>query len=137
MDLVDTIPDVRFWSKILRCSIPTLHLITDREVKVTDLEFFLISEISISHQSVIRKHSSFKYKNLGGSKYRTSSYSSDFVFISFLLQMHFSFIGKALFRRATMFCNSSYYTLWCKMIFPCVGQSRSFHQVYKKLYLVQ
>ena len=43
------------------------------------------------------------------SKYRTSSYSSDFAFI-FLLQMHFSFIGKAQFRRATLFCDSSY--LW-------------------------
>ena len=26
----------------------------------------------------------------------------------FLLQMHFSFIGKAQFRRATLFCDSSY-----------------------------
>ena len=43
------------------------HLLTDIEVKVTDLEFFMINEMSISHQSVIRKHSSFKYKNLGGS----------------------------------------------------------------------
>ena len=49
MDLVDTIPDVRYWSKILRCSIPTPHLFTDLEVKVTDLEFFMINEMSISH----------------------------------------------------------------------------------------
>ena len=67
MDLVDTIPDVRYWSKILGCSIPTPNLLTDLEVKVTDLEFFMINEMSISHQSVIRKHSSFKFKNLGGS----------------------------------------------------------------------
>ena len=40
---------------------------TDLEVKVTDLQFFMINEMSVSHQSVIRKHLSFKYKNLGGS----------------------------------------------------------------------
>ena len=40
MDLVDTTPDVRYWSKILRCSIPTPRLLIDLEVKVTDLEFF-------------------------------------------------------------------------------------------------
>ena len=48
----------------------------------------------------------------GGIKYRTSSYSSDFEFIFFFffwLQMYFSFIGKAQFRRATMFWDSSYY----------------------------
>ena len=71
--------------------------------------------MSILHQSVIRKLSSFKYKNLGGSAsiplLLTSVYMpwvgaggqniehphtlailSSFVF---LLQMHFSFIGKA------------------------------------------
>ena len=58
MDLVDTIPDVRYWSKI-----PPPP---DLEVKVTDLEFFMINEMSISHQSVIRKYSPSKYKNLGG-----------------------------------------------------------------------
>ena len=67
MDLVDTLPDVRYWSKIFRRSIPTPYLLTDLEVKVTDLEFFMINEMSISYQSVIRKHSSFKYKNPGGS----------------------------------------------------------------------
>ena len=67
MDLVDTLPDVSYWSKILHCSIPTPHLLTNLEVKVTVLEFFMINEMSISHQSVIRKHSSFKYKNPGGS----------------------------------------------------------------------
>ena len=67
MDLVDTVPDVRCWSKIFTLSHPHPHLLTDLEVKVTDLEFFVINEISISHQSVIRKHSSFKYKNLRGS----------------------------------------------------------------------
>ena len=69
MDLVDTIPDVRYWSKILRCSTPTPNFLTDLEVKVTDLEFFMSNEMSISHQSVIRKYSSFKYKNLGGSAF--------------------------------------------------------------------
>ena len=71
MDLGDTIPDVRYWSKILRCSTPSPplppNLLIDLEVKVTDLEFFMINEMSVSHQSAIRKHSSFKYKNLGGS----------------------------------------------------------------------
>ena len=42
-------------------------LFTDLEFKVTDLEVFMINEMSISHQSVIRKYLSFKYKNLGGS----------------------------------------------------------------------
>ena len=66
MDIVDTLPDVRYWSKILGCSFPPPpYLLTDLEVKVTD--FFMINEMSISHQSVIRKPSSFKYKNLGGS----------------------------------------------------------------------
>ena len=46
---------------------PHPHLLTNLEVKDTDLEFFMINEISISHQSVIRKHSAFTYKNLGGS----------------------------------------------------------------------
>ena len=61
MDLhvVDNLPDVRYWSKILCCSIPTPHLFTDLTVKFTD--FFMINEMFISHQSVIRKHSSFKY----------------------------------------------------------------------------
>ena len=36
----------------------------DLEVKVADLEFFIITEMPISHQSVIRKYSPFKYKNL-------------------------------------------------------------------------
>ena len=43
------------------------HLLTDLEVKVTDLEFFMINEMYILHQSIIGEHSSFKYKNLGGS----------------------------------------------------------------------
>ena len=36
MDLVDTLPDVRYWSKVLCCTITT-H-ISDLEVKVTDFE---------------------------------------------------------------------------------------------------
>ena len=51
MDLVDTIPDVRYWSKILRFSILNPHLLTDLEVKFTDLEFFMINEMSMSHIS--------------------------------------------------------------------------------------
>ena len=81
--------------------------LTDLDVKVTDLRFFIFiemfishqsfmfTEMFISHQSVIRKHSYFKHKNIEGSasvttdprvhavgwgwrsKYRTSSYSSD------------------------------------------------------------
>ena len=75
----------------------------------------MINEMSISHQSVIRKHSSFKHKNLGGSasipKLLTPGYMPwggaggqniehphSLVILGsffFLLQMHFSFIGKA------------------------------------------
>ena len=53
MDLADTIPDVQYWSKILRCSTPPPlpHLLTDLGVKDTDLEFFMINEMSISHIS--------------------------------------------------------------------------------------
>ena len=36
IDLVDTLPDVRYWSEVLRCTITT-H-ISDLEVKVTDFE---------------------------------------------------------------------------------------------------
>ena len=57
--------DVRYSSKILGCSIPTYS--TDLEIKVTDLEFFIINEMSISRQSAIRKHWCSKYKNHGGS----------------------------------------------------------------------
>ena len=106
-------------------SFPLSHLLTDLEVKVT--EFFLMYEISISHQSVIRKHSSFRWVCFHSvttdprihamgwgwrSKYRTSLYSSDFEFIVFLLQMHFNFIVKVQFRRAILFCDSSYYCMY-------------------------
>ena len=36
MDLVNTLPDVRYWSEVLNCTIMT-H-ISDLEVKVTDFE---------------------------------------------------------------------------------------------------
>ena len=39
MDLVETLPDVRYWSKIFRRSILIPHLLTDLEVKVPDLIF--------------------------------------------------------------------------------------------------
>ena len=48
-------------------AVPSPNLLTDFEVKVTDIEFFMINEMFIPHQSVIGKHSSFKYKSLGGS----------------------------------------------------------------------
>ena len=32
-------------------------------------------------------------------------------FFFFFFQMHFSFIGKAQFRRATLFCDSSYFQI--------------------------
>ena len=53
MDLVDTIPNIslRFYAVPSQ----TPHL-TDLEVKVKDLECFLFNEMSISHQSVIRKY---------------------------------------------------------------------------------
>ena len=42
MDLVDTLPDVRYWSEVLCCTITThisdLEVNSDPEVKVTDLE---------------------------------------------------------------------------------------------------
>ena len=52
MDLVDTTPDVKYWSKILRSSTPILNLLTNLQIKVTDLKFFMINELylSISHQ---------------------------------------------------------------------------------------
>ena len=82
--------------------------------------------MSISHQSVIRKHSSSKYKNLGGYAsiplLLTSGYMPwggaagqniehphTLAILSslFLLQMDFSFIGKVQFRQATLSCDSS------------------------------
>ena len=36
MDLVDTLPDVRYWSEVLCCTI-TIHM-NDLEIKVTDFE---------------------------------------------------------------------------------------------------
>ena len=36
MDLLDTLPDVRYWAKILHCTIPTP--LCDLEVDVMDLE---------------------------------------------------------------------------------------------------
>ena len=36
MDLVDILPDVRYWSEVLCCTI--LTLISDLEVKITDFE---------------------------------------------------------------------------------------------------
>ena len=36
MDLVDTLPEFRYWSKILHCAIP--YPLSDLDVKVTDLE---------------------------------------------------------------------------------------------------
>ena len=49
MDLVDTLPDVRYWSKILPVP-PNLH--TDLKFKVTDLEFFMVNVYvtSVSYQ---------------------------------------------------------------------------------------
>ena len=43
------------------------HLLTDLEGEVTDLEFFMINEMSLSHQSVShQKVFILKYMNLGG-----------------------------------------------------------------------
>ena len=41
MDLVGTLPDVRYWSEVLCCTIMT-H-IDDLEVKVTDFEILSLS----------------------------------------------------------------------------------------------
>ena len=57
MDLVDTLPHVRYWYKILNCSIPNPHLLTDLEVKVTYLDVLIIDEDIIS----------FKCKHIRGS----------------------------------------------------------------------
>ena len=50
MDLVNTLPDIRYWSKTL--PFPP-HTLTDLEVKVTDLECIMFNEMFISHQLVI------------------------------------------------------------------------------------
>ena len=75
MDLVDTLPDVRYWSKILHCSIPTPHLLTDLEVTVT----LNMPWDGAGGQNIEHPH--------------TLAILSFFFF--FFLQMHFSFIGKA------------------------------------------
>ena len=55
LDLVDTSPDLRYWSKILCCTIPMPpHPFTILEVKVTD-RIFLFNEMFISHQSSHQK----------------------------------------------------------------------------------
>ena len=41
MNLVDTLPDVRYWSEVLYCTI--LTYICDLEVKVTDFEILCLS----------------------------------------------------------------------------------------------
>ena len=135
MDLVDTIPHVRYWSKILRCSIPTPHLLTDLEVKVTDLEFFMINEMSISHIS--QSSESIHLSNIRtlegllpfhnywpqgtchgvGLEVKNIEHPHTLAILSsfFWLQMHFSFIGKAQFRRAMLFWDSSYVIrIWFK-----------------------
>ena len=127
MDLVDTIPDVRYWSKILPCSIPTPHLLTDLEVKVTDLEFFMINEISISHisqssesihlsnirtlEGLLPFHNYWpNYSHGVGLEVKNIEHPHTLAILSsfFWLQMHFSFIGKAQFRWAKLFWDSSY-----------------------------
>ena len=39
LDLVDTLPDVRYWSEVLCCTI-IIH-ISDLEIKVTDFEIYV------------------------------------------------------------------------------------------------
>ena len=39
IDLVDTLPDVRYWSEVLRCTIMTHICDLQVKVKVTDLKF--------------------------------------------------------------------------------------------------
>ena len=71
MDLFDTIPDVRYWSKMLRCFIPNPLLLTDLKVKATDLAVFKLSMLYFQGPPFrlfrFFHDSSFKYKNLGGS----------------------------------------------------------------------
>ena len=55
----------------LKCYAVPSPPLTDLEIKVTDLELFMSKEMFTSHQSVIRKHSSFKYINLGGARLGT------------------------------------------------------------------
>ena len=43
--------------------------------------------------------------------------SSDLSFFNFCSEKHFSFIGKARFRRATLSCDSSYYTIWDQILY--------------------
>ena len=71
MDLVDTVPDVRYWSKILTLFHPNPHLLTDLKVKATDLAVFKLWMLYFQGSPFrlfrIFHDSSFKYKNLGGS----------------------------------------------------------------------
>ena len=43
------------------------------------------------------------------------SRSSDFLLLFFALKKHFSFFGKAQFRRAMLSCDSSYHSFFCSV----------------------
>ena len=53
MEVVHTCPDVRYWSEVLYCAIPT-HL-SDLEVKITNLEILfmkiLLKILKVKHNS--------------------------------------------------------------------------------------
>ena len=60
MDLVGTLPDVRYWSKILCCTILTPF--SNLLIKVTDLEILCGQNAYIISVSNYRKHSYVKHK---------------------------------------------------------------------------
>ena len=89
MDLVDTTPDVRYWSKILRCFIPTPHLLTDLEVKVTDSSFTL--------EGLLPFHNYWPQVTCHGVGLEVKNIEHSHTLVHFFwLQMHFSFIGRTV-----------------------------------------
>ena len=107
---------------------PPPHLLTDLYIKVTDLEFFMINEMSISHIS--QSSESIHLSNIRtlegllpfhnywpqstchgvGLEVKNIEHPHTLAILSsfFWLQVHFGFFGKAQFRRATLFWDNSY-----------------------------
>ena len=140
MDLVDTLPDVRYWSKILCRSIPASSLTLRWKSQTWNFSWLLkclyhISQSSESiHLSNIRTLEGCLFHSITTdprvhalgwgwrSKFRTSSYSSDFEFFLFFFPSNaFGFFGKAQFRRAMLSCDSSNFLLPLLKHFGCYG----------------
>ena len=128
LDLVGTSPDFRYWSKILRCTIPMPpYPLIDVEVKVKDTEYFCLTKclyhiskpskrIHISNRvcfhSITTGPRVYAWGGAGGQSiehpHNPMSLSSFFFF-----QMVFNFVGKARFRRDTLSCDSFYWASSC------------------------